>query len=411
MAFDPDKQLPGGPSDANEAFLDALIRHQIGLLRIGGSINKDIIAILNKTENQIAKEIRKRLSKVKNSNISVNLNRSIALRKILRKIRAGAWDDVQKIWREELTKVTLVEPQFVDRAFKAVTVVIAPTVLPLNPILRNIVKNNPFEGKVLLEWASDIKQTDIDRINSQIQIGIVQGETSSQIARRVVGTVAQRGKNGVTEITRRNAEAITRTAINSYTNEARREYNIDNNDLFSEELYVATLDSRTTPICRSLDGRRYPVGKGPIPPLHFNCRSLRIAVLDGVTLSNRPAVRSTQQQLLREFTSESGISKVTKRSLLPRGTKGKFDAFARKRKRQLTGQVPGKTTYQQFLSRQPAAIQDDILGKTKGRLFRRGGLKLDKFVDRRGKELTLKQLASKEARAFKAAGLDPDDFK
>ncbi len=411
MAFDPDKQLPGGPSDANEAFFDALIRHQIGLLRVGGSINKDIIAILNKTEKQMAREIRRRLSKVKDSSISANLNRSIALRKILRKIRAGAWEEVIKIWREELIQVTLVEPHFVDRAFKAVTVVIAPTVLPLNPVLRNIVKNNPFEGKVLSKWASDIKKTDIDRINAQIQIGIVQGETGSQIARRIVGTVEQKGKNGVTEITRRNAEAITRTAINSYSNEARREYNNDNSDLFSEELYVATLDGRTSAICRALDGERYPVGKGPYPPRHINCRSMRVAVQDGVSLGNRPAVNSTQKQLLREFTNEEGINKVTRRSLLPRGTKGKFDAFARKRKRQLTGQVPGKTTYQQFLSRQSAAIQDDILGKAKGRLFRRGGLKLDKFVNRRGKELTLKQLASKEVSAFKAAGLDPEDFR
>jgi hypothetical protein len=42
---------------------------------------------------------------------------------------------------------------------------------------------------------------------------------------------------------------------------------------------VAVLDSRTTKLCRRLDGRRYPVGKGPIPPLHPNCRSNRIVVL------------------------------------------------------------------------------------------------------------------------------------
>ena len=410
MAFDPNKQLPGGPKDANEAFLDALIRHQIGLLRVGGSINKDIIAILNATEKQIAKEIRTRLSKVQDSNVSANLRRSIALQKILAKIRIGAWKDVAKIWKEELTKVTVAEPRFVDEALKRVTVVILPTTLPLTPILTNIVKNNPFEGKVLSRWATDISTTDISRINSQIQIGIVQGETGKQIARRVVGTAALKGKDGVTEISRRNAEAITRTAINSYSNQAKREYYLDNKDLFSEELYVATLDSRTTPICMSLDGQRFPVGKGPIPPQHFNCRSLRVAVLDGAGLSNRPAVASTEQQLLREFTSEQGISKVSKRSFLPRGTKGKFDEFSRIRKRELTGQVPGKTTYQQFLSRQPAAIQDDILGKTKGRLFRRGGLKLDRFVDRRGNELTLSQLATKEASAFRAAGLDPADF-
>jgi len=35
--------------------------------------------------------------------------------------------------------------------------------------------------------------------------------------------------------------------------------------------YLATLDSRTSAICRSLDGKEFKYGDGPLPPVHFNC--------------------------------------------------------------------------------------------------------------------------------------------
>jgi len=87
-----------------------------------------------------------------------------------------------------------------------------------------------------------------------------------------------------------------------------------------------------------------------------------------------------------------------------------FDAFSRERVRELIGQVPAATTYQEWLKRQTREFQDDILGQTKAKLFRKGGVTLDKFVLENGKELTLKQLATQEAAAFRKAGLDPKDY-
>jgi hypothetical protein len=50
------------------------------------------------------------------------------------------------------------------------------------------------------------------------------------------------------------------------------------------------------------------------------------------------------------------------------------------------------------------------MGVTKAKLFRDGGLELDKFVHRNGDELTLRELAQKHADAFRAAGLDPSKY-
>lgn len=59
--------------------------------------------------------------------------------------------------------------------------------------------------------------------------------------------------------------------------------------------------------------------------------------------------------------------------------------------------------YDEWLSRQPASVQDDILGKTRGKLFRDGGLPMKGFVSRKGEELTLEELRDKEAGAWKRA--------
>ena len=67
-------------------------------------------------------------------------------------------------------------------------------------------------------------------------------------------------------------------------------------------------------------------------------------------------------------------------------------------------------TYSQFLRKQSVEFQEDVLGKTKARLFRLGKVNLRRFTDRRGDTLTLKELASREKAAFRAAGLDPGDF-
>lgn len=389
----------------NEDFFDAMIRHQIGLLRVSGSVRARIFAILDATEKDIAAQIKRRLP----TSGTVSTARLQTLLKSVTAIRNQAWLKAAEAWRAELLAIGKAEPAFIAQAMRTVSPVSLDLLLPAADLLRSVVLTRPFEGKVLRDWARSIQRADIDRISSAIQIGVAQGEPPAVIARRVVGTVRKKGVDGVTEITRRQAAGITRTAVMSITNQAKREFYKANADLFTEELYVATLDNRTTPICQSLDGKRYPVGQGPIPPLHFNCRSLRVALISGDALGSRPARAYTEQELIREYNRANG-TKAGSRASLPRGHKGQFDEYRTRRIRELTGTVDAKVTYQQWLTRQPAKFQDDILGPTRGKLFRSGGLTLDKFVNRNGDQISLAELARINTGAFRAAGLNPDDF-
>ncbi|MEM6902242.1 MAG: hypothetical protein AAF556_03265, partial [Pseudomonadota bacterium] len=133
----------------------------------------------------------------------------------------------------------------------------------------------------------------------------------------------------------------------------------ENADLVQGLQWTATLDSRTSAVCRGRDGNVYPLNRAPAIPAHINCRSVYVAYF-----GPREGERAS------EF-----------------------------------GPVPDATTYSEWLRRRPAAEQDEILGSTKGRLFRRGDLTLDRFIDRAGNELTLDELRSREAAAFDRAGL------
>ena len=118
----------------------------------------------------------------------------------------------------------------------------------------------------------------------------------------------------------------------------------------------------------------------------------------------------TEKMVVRKYAQGEGLGKYTKRAELPRGHKGKYDVFQRAEMRRMTGRVPAKVNYQMFLEGQSVEFQNDVLGPTRGKLFRKGGLKLDKFVDKKGATIRLDQLADTDAAAFRAAGLDPADY-
>lgn len=397
---------------ANEEVLDAVLRHQIYLLRYSGYVRNRITSILNKTEAELAMRIRDTLRNSQGLTSPVELRRLQALLAALDAIRLGGWEEATQFLLDEMVQLAYQEPITVNGIYTTTIPVDITTVLPTANFLRSVALSRPFEGRTLKEWAESMRAEDLRRIHNAVQMGMVAGEPSSEIARRVVGSGPLMGADGMTEMTRRQVQAVVRTAVQHVANNARKDFFLANADLFTQEQFVATLDSRTTPICRALDGKLFNIGEGPQAPLHFQCRSLRIAALDGTLLGDRPANPTTDKMLAQEYAKREGFDgKINGRGDLPRGTKKGYDDWARKRKRELIGPIPATGTYQTWLSKQSNAFQNEILGDTKAKLFREGGLKLDKFVDlSTGREFTLTELAAKHAEAFRAAGLDPKGF-
>lgn len=395
----------------NEELHDAMVRHQTYLLRYSGHVRNRIQTILDATEQDIADKIRARLANAPGGITGpYEVRRMQALQNQISTIRGEAWNEASDDLKSQMAQLSLAEAATLGTTVTVLLPVAINVVQPSARLLRSIALSRPFQGRILGDWAKDMAADDLRRIHNAIQVGMTEGQSMDAIVRRVIGTGALNYADGTTQLTRANIASITRTAVMHVANASRNAWMLENTDVITSERFVATLDSRTTPICRADDGKEFDVGTGPQPPLHFGCRSLRVAVIDGTLAGDRPAKPYTENMLARKYADENGYDDVDTRDDLPHGTKGDFDKWSQGEIRDIIGPVPATTTYQTWLQGQSTEFQNDTLGITKAKLFRDGNLTLDRFVNRNGDELTLHELAQRDTDAFRAAGLDPSAY-
>lgn len=108
-------------------------------------------------------------------------------------------------------------------------------------------------------------EAEINRLVMGVKSGFVQGKTTRQIVKEVVGA------GGLADISERNAATVIRTALNHVSTQARETVYKKNSDIVEKYEWVSTLDSRTSTVCRARGGQQWEIGKGPLPPAHPNC--------------------------------------------------------------------------------------------------------------------------------------------
>jgi len=369
----------------NEEIRDQLLAHQVELIRFGKGMSTRITRLLDRAEPELRAVIRARLDRIAHLGFDpgpATTARMIRTSKLIAEISKPTFQEINQLVRRELVGLSIGETQFIAGVFNDTLPVLIAPALPTARELRGIVFARPFENRILRDWLATYRVGDQRRMMDQIRQGLVFDETPTQIGKRIFGTRALGGTDGTREITRRGAQTLAQTATSAISNATRQEFYKKNRRFVKSEVYTATLDSRTTPICSSLDGQIFPVGEGPIPPIHINCRSIRVPVVDGRRLGTRPSVAATERQL-------RGLSGPERRRALDR----------------LVGRVPAETTYQQWLGQQTVGFQDEVLGPTRGILFRKGEIDLPGFVDASGGRHTLRELYDIDPRRFQRAGV------
>jgi SPP1 gp7 family putative phage head morphogenesis protein len=224
-------------------------------------------------------------------------------------------------------------------------------------------------GEVLEKAFRGIAVDQAERFSQVIRNGLLTGETTPSIAKRLIGnlqfgeeakTVRQLVAAGgqATAVADNQTMALVRTSINQVANSASQQVYEANQDITKKYRYVATLDSRTSSICAALDGREFEYGKGPMPPQHFNCRSTTVPIIDP--------------------------------DILPPSTIAK--------RASADGPVPVNMNYGQWLAEQSNKVKAEVLGPSKvpyfNRLVKKSGARdaMAKLVRDDGSELTLDQL-------------------
>jgi hypothetical protein len=399
---------------ANEDYQDAALRHQVGVRRYSAGLLKRISKILELADRDLAEKLRTRLARFEGMPLDVTSARWKELLADIRGMREVAMANIQDLTYSELQAFAALEAVS-ETAMLTASIPIEVSFAAVAPEqLRAITSSRPFQGRLLKDWFGTLEQGDQIRLKSAIQLGMSQGEPVDDIVRRVIGTRKNNYADGIQAITRRDAQSVVRTAVNHVSNTARGYVWEENSDIITAKIWVSTLDGRTSDVCMDRDGRGTPVaGKelppdvppltpaGATPPAHINCRSVMVAYIDGIgLLGNRPFVTDTRTRKDREVDFRA---QAKQRGVPIQQVRQEWAA-------KNIGSVPAKTNYQEFLKRQPASFQDEVLGVTKGKLFRSGDLEVSNFVDRAGNEQNLKQLASRYPGAFEKAGLDPTQF-
>lgn len=227
--------------------------------------------------------------------------------------------------------------------------------------IRSILTSEPFRGAVLSDWTANQAERTAGQVARAVQLGMAQAETTGEIVRRVRGrSEGGRLVGGALNASRRETEALVRTAINHTATRAHVATFEENRDVTDRYTYTAVLDSRTSQICMGLDGQTFSYDDPDrvLPPAHFNCRSV--------------ATPEIKWEELGIEAPESGT----------RASEG--------------GQVSAQTTYEDWLRDQPKETQIDILGESRANLFRANRIDLKQLVagdNRRRTVDELKELA------------------
>lgn len=290
------------------------------------------------------------------------------LNKMLRELEdalygiTGQWDDqllkdLQELAEYEAQWTTKTLAASVDANFTTPAPEQVWSAIKFEPLALD---SRPVDFVKLLDSWSD---TEISRLTSGVKSGFVQGLTTREIVKNVVGA------GGLADVSQRNAAAVVKTAMNHVSTVAKDATYEKNSDIIEGYELVVTLDSRTSAICRG-----WPPGKvykldakyQPKPPFHISCRT-----------TSAPVISSDFDFL------DLGAKRAA------RGADGGT-------------QVDANTSYYDFLKSQPAWFQDSAIGPVRGKILRNAGMTPDEFraasVDGFGRPMTLKEMAEMDKR-------------
>lgn len=344
---------------ANDFIIDKNTQYSIQLNRLAGKTTKEVIKILQQMEQELIAKL---------SNVNLTDFQQARTQQLLNFIE----NTIQQYYGQVSDTVRLVDIADLENKFLSKTINTAVdfkiiNALPTKSQLKSLVENTLIKGDIWANWWDRQAELLKVRFTDTLKQSIASGEDTYKLLQRVRGTREFGFKDGIMQATRRDAEALVRTGIQTVSNETRNNFIKDNANIMKGKMQVSTLDSRTTEICAAYSGKMWDMNNKPIghdlpfnggTPRHWNCRSTII-----------PVTKSWQELGLK--------GKDVKPS-----TRASMD-----------GQIPADISFDKWLKSKPQKFVEDMLGKGKADLFSRGKITVGELVGSDGKTvLTLDEL-------------------
>jgi len=339
------------------SFADVYSRHQHFLERYKTSQVNMMRPFIRRIERRLREELSKTQTIRSRSRLKTKLRSVEQIVFIL-------LNDFNKQFADQMDLFTVSEAEFANKTIARFDNSFDEAIPALSR-LRTAATSRPFNNRFLRDELNDLAKGQAKLIRDSVSMSWFEGATTPEMIREIVGTKAANYQDGLLNVTRNKAERMIRTATTHIAATAKEQLYKENSDIIKHYEWISTLDARTSSICQGLSGEIFEVGKGKLPPAHPNCRSTTAPIfIDDVQKVGK------------------GFKKLNDNDQFP--------------------------TYNEWLGKQSKAFQIEALGPTKAELFRKGGLSVDKFTDRKDAPLTLDQLKAKNPTAWKKAKIDSE---
>jgi len=209
----------------NDELYDLAIRHAIMLRRLDKNTERELAIFLRdhlypditaKLERELAL-IRITGGRVSSRSATRYRRMQLEIRELVRVGVRGARNQLSS----SLFDLAKSEADWQINAFgKSMPVTLSYTA-PAASVLRSVVNSEAIQGRTLSNWFAGISRGTWTGIERELNIGIVEGESISDLVRRVRGSPSRGFKDGVYATTTRNAQSIARTAATHVSSRAR----------------------------------------------------------------------------------------------------------------------------------------------------------------------------------------------
>lgn len=386
----------------SDSLIDAILRRDFYLTRFsnhqindqGKTALQEISAIISPTLDKYGKEFTDS-TKAEQQSIKGELEAAVIA--ILLAQMASATKELYEVSRLDVKHVASIYDEFTGANFKV------PSDQQIDSFIKNVTmimnenSNGQFSG-----YYNDYERKQIESIARSIVNKLVSGgrngESNKEIATAIRGKYNSKSgqwRGGLVNTGNPNhwLNTLIRTAMSHFSNSARDRLYQANKDVIQDRVLIATLDNRTTFICRSRDLMRWDINDDTYPrlPFHPNERSVYVVGVKGLNPlagAERPAVEG------RSFNEDDYKSRGKYRG------RRDLDIYNVRR-------LQLDVTHEQWLKRQPRAFVVSSLGKSRAKLFLDGNLELGQFVDKYGKTINLSDLRQigENNKAFIKSGL------
>lgn len=336
----------------SKILFDAQIELGLDLERVSASARGDVLRLLKQLEKELVAKVAEGVTDWQKARIAKLLSETrVAIQ--------SAYDKAALIALDTTTTAAQVSATVTAESLSLSLGGQIAGVLPSASYLETVAGNAIIQGATQADWWARQGGDTAWRFSTAVRQGLVQGETTQQIAKRV---------RQVMDLSARNAFTLVHTSVQEVAAAARAKTFDANADVMSSEEWVSALDNSTCLECANLDGKRWTyIDKEPIghttpykrPTAHFRCRCAIVPITKtfrelGIDIDEAPA-----------------------------GTRASME-----------GQVSDKT-FADWLKRQHSDRVEEILGKGRADLYNRGVITFNDLVSGNGSPLTLKQLRDK----------------